>query len=128
MLNREDIIRIVKELYLPINEYWVTSGSALVLHGVKESTRDIDLGCTSDIAQLYIEKGCTYKIVEDNSRIVIVNDLVELIENWFVDEIEFVDGLPVGSLESIKKQKLNLSREKDISDVKLIDEFIKNKK
>lgn len=33
----------------------------------------------------------------------------------------YIDGFPVGSLESIKKQKAQLGREKDI---KLIDEHI----
>lgn len=47
-----------------------------------------------------------------------------MLENWFVDEIEIIDGLPVGSLESIKKQKSGLGREKDINDIKLIDEYI----
>ena len=41
---------------------------------------------------------------------------------------QFIDGLPVGSLESIKKQKAELGREKDIKDIKMIDEYIKNRK
>jgi hypothetical protein len=60
----------------------------------------------------------------DNSRIVEVNDQIEILENWFVDKIVFIDGLPVGSLESIKKQKIELGRAKDLCDVKLIDEYI----
>ncbi len=39
----------------------------------------------------------------------------------------FIDGLPVGSLESIKKQKAQLGREKDIKDIKIIDDYIKNR-
>ena len=54
-----------------------------------------------------------------------VNDKIEILENWFVDEIVLIDGLPVGSLESIKKQKSQLGREKDINDIRLIDEYIK---
>jgi hypothetical protein len=56
-----------------------------------------------------------------------INDTIELLENWFVDKIVIIDGLPVGSLESIKKQKLELGREKDIKDIRLIDEYINNK-
>ncbi|MFL0248684.1 hypothetical protein [Candidatus Clostridium stratigraminis] len=75
MLNKVDIVKIIKDMKLPLSEYWITSGAGLVLHGVKETTRDIDLGCTTYLVERYLRKG-----------------------------------------------------EKDISDIKLIDEYIKNNK
>lgn len=126
MLYKADIIKILKDLNLPLGEYWITSGAGLVMHGVKETTRDIDLGCTTNLIEWHLRKGCNYRVVDDNSRIVEVNDKIELLENWLVDKIEFIDGLPVGSLKSIRKQKLELGREKDINDIILIDEYIRN--
>lgn len=128
MLYKEDIIKILKEMNLTLNQYWITSGAALVIHGVKDTTRDIDLGCTTELVEAFLKKGCKCKVVEDNSRIVEVNDNIEILENWFVEKIEFIEGLPVGTLESIKKQKAELGREKDMKDIKLIDEFIKRKR
>lgn len=128
MLYKENIIKTLKDMDLPLSEYWITSGAALVIHGVKESTNDIDLGCTTKLAEHFLEKGCKYRVVEDNSRIIAINDTIEILENWFVDEIEVIDGFPVGSLESIKKQKAELGREKDVKDIRIIDEYIKNKK
>jgi hypothetical protein len=125
MLNKNNIIYILNELKLSANEYWITSGAALVLHGVKESTRDIDLGCTTDLVEYFIKKGCKYRVSGDNKRIVEVNDEIELLENWVVDEVEFIDGLPLASLLSVRKQKEALGREKDIADIKMIDEYIK---
>ncbi|MFL0270095.1 hypothetical protein [Candidatus Clostridium radicumherbarum] len=87
MLNKSNIIDILKELNLPTKEYWTTSGAALVLHGVKETTKDIDLGCTTDLVECFIKKGCKYRVVEDNTRIVEVNREIELLENWFVDKV-----------------------------------------
>ncbi len=124
MLYKENIIKILKDMNLPLSEYWITSGAALVIHGVKKGTNDIDLGVTTNLVEHFLNKGCKYKVVEDNSRIVTVDDTIELLENWFVDEIEFIHGLPVGSLESIKKQKAGLGREKDIEDIRIIDEYI----
>lgn len=126
MLYKADIVKILKDLNLPSGEYWTTSGAGLVMHGVKETTRDIDLGCTTNLIEWHLRKGCNYRVVDDNSRIVEVNDKTELLENWLVDKIEFIDGLPVGSLKSIRKQKLELGREKDINDIILIDEYIRN--
>lgn len=62
---------------------------------------------------------------EDSLRTLTMNDSVELFENWFVDQIEIYEGMPVGSLESIKKQKIQLGREKDFNDIKIIDDYIK---
>jgi hypothetical protein len=128
MLYKADIVKILNDINLPVSEYWITSGAGLVMHGVKETTRDIDLGCTTNLVEQYLKKDCKYQVADDNTRIVEVNDKIEMLENWLVDKIEFIDGLPVGSLESIKKQKLKLGREKDINDIKLIDEYLKNKK
>lgn len=128
MLYKEDIIKILKEMDLPLNQYWITSGAALVIHGVKETTRDIDLGCATELVEDFLKKGCKFRVVEDKSRIVEVNDNIEILENWFVEKIEFIEGLPVGTLESIKKQKAELGREKDMKDIKLIDEFMKSKR
>lgn len=127
MLGKEDIIKILKNMELPLNEYWITAGAGLVIHGVKETTNDIDLGCTTHLVELFLKKGCKYIVEKDNTRIVQINDTIEILENWFVDEIVIIDGLPVGSLESIKKQKAQLGREKDIKDIKIIDDYIKNK-
>lgn len=124
MLYRKDIIKIIKEMDLPVDEYWITSGAALVIHGVKKMTHDIDLGGTTNLVEHFIQNGCTFKIVEDNSRIVEVNNHIELLENWIVDDIELIDNLPVATLQSIKKQKFELGREKDIRDIKLIEEFL----
>jgi len=96
-----------------------------VIHGVKETTRDIDLGCTTDLIEYFINRGFKYKVIKDNTRAVEVSNTIEIFENWFVEKIEFIDGLPVGSLDSIKKQKAQLGRKKDIEDIKLIDDYIK---
>ena len=48
-LNRDAVIATYKELLvasglLP-NELWVSSGSALVMHGLRQDAGDIDSGC-----------------------------------------------------------------------------------
>ena len=125
MLHKEDIIKTIKAMNLPSNKYWITSGAALVIHDVKADTGDIDLGCTTELFDELLKKGYKYKIADDNTRIMAISESVEILENWFVDEIEIIEDLPIGSLESIKKQKAELGREKDFRDIKLIDEYLK---
>ncbi|MBL4938544.1 hypothetical protein JK636_22835 [Clostridium sp. YIM B02515] len=62
MLNKESIIKLVKDLDLPPNEYWITSGAALVIHGVKENTADIDLGCTTNLWNNFLQKDYSYRV------------------------------------------------------------------
>lgn len=107
-----------------MTEYWVLAGSALVLHGVKEETRDIDLGCTSKLIEELTFKGYKVKIENDNSRSLKIGDKFEFFENWNVEKIEFIDGIPVGCLESIKKHKVELGREKDLKDIEKINKFL----
>lgn len=122
-MKKEEIVKMLKDMDLPLDEYWITAGAGLVIHGVKETTNDIDLGCTTKLIEHFLEEGCEYTVEEDNSRIVQISDTIEILENWFVDEIVFIDGLPVGSLGSIRKQKVELGREKDIRDVICIDKY-----
>jgi hypothetical protein len=125
VLNKNSIIKMLNDLNLPPSEYWITSGSALVMHGVKQYTKDIDLGCTNSLWDFFLQNGHMFRVGKDNSKIMQINEYVEVIKEYYVEEIEFVEGLPTGSLKSIKKQKESLGREKDIIDIKLIDEYIK---
>ncbi len=125
MLDKNYIIKMLNDLNLPPSEYWITSGSALVMHGVKQYTKDIVLGCTNSLWDFFLQNGHMFRVGKDNSKIMQINEYVEVIKEYYVEEIEFVEGLPTGSLKSIKKQKERLGREKDIIDIRLIDEYIK---
>lgn len=127
MLDKIDIITILKDANLPINEYWITSGAGMVLHGVKKNTRDIDLGCTTALIELLLKDGYVCKLASDHTRTVTIGNYIEVFENWWVDEQIIVDDLPLATLESIKKQKKALGRDKDLLDIKSIDDFILNR-
>ena len=59
-LSRPDILRILHQLGSLARECCLTSGAALVLYGVKKRTRDVDLICGSDTAQLLLAEGCPF--------------------------------------------------------------------
>ena len=123
-LNIEEILKKVKFYSYPKNEYWVTAGAGLVLHGVKYETADIDMGCTTMLADMTIQNGAKWSFLDDGNRIINVADDIDLFENWFVDNIIEIDGICVASLESIRRQKIKLNRSKDWDDIALIDIFL----
>jgi len=124
MLDKNAIVKLVTNLNLPANEYWVTAGAGLVLHGVKEHTRDIDIGATTSLMDSLVDESSPLFATSDGARHIKLGEEVELFENWVVDNIETIDGVRVASLLSIKKQKSELGRGKDLQDIALIDAHI----
>ncbi len=123
LLNREDIIRLLKEAAFDRNEYWVTSGAAMVLHGIRDTTRDIDLGCTSRMADKLESEGYCAEVLHDGSRKIVFSTTIEIFENWIEDRTVLLEGLPVVSIDGMILMKEKLGREKDLEDIRLIKEF-----
>lgn len=123
MLNKEEIICLLREAAFDANEYWVTSGAAMVLHGIKDVTRDIDLGCTSRMADELENKGYCAEVLGDGSRRIVFSKAIEIFENWVEDKVILLEGLPVVSMDGMIMMKEKLGREKDLEDIRLINEF-----
>ena len=123
MLNKADIIAIVNDLRLPNGGYWVCTGAGLVLHGIKEFTRDIDMGCTTQVMDRLLREGHPLSFTSDGNRATSYGAM-EFYENWFADEVVTVEGVSVATLLSIRKHKTILGREKDLRDIELIDAYL----
>ena len=48
-MKAEDIRRRLAELALDTNEYRINAGGAMVLHGLREETHDLDIWCTKKL-------------------------------------------------------------------------------
>ena len=122
-MNRAELLERVKALPFPKEDYWVITGGAMVLYGLREKTHDIDLGCTSRLADALEKQGAQVSIRGDGTRKLVLEGDVEIMENWLYDRVEEIDGVPVISLAGLREMKLALGREKDLRDVALIDAF-----
>lgn len=96
----------------------------MVLYGIKDMTRDIDLGCTSRMADALERKGYRAEVLHDGTRRIIFSSTIELFENWIEDKAVFLEGLPVVSIDGMIKMKEKLGREKDLEDICLIKEYL----
>lgn len=121
-MNRKELIEKVSKLKFDKNDFWLVTGGAMVLHGIKEETADIDLGCTTKLADELEVKGCTIKVLDDGTRKIKYKD-IEIFEGWLYDTIEFVDNIPVITIKGLKMMKQKLGRPKDLKDIELIVEF-----
>ena len=120
MFRKETIKESVSALQLKSGDYCVITGTALVMHGIKEETKDIDISCTREAFQTLAAHG--YPIKQGAfARKVIYSDDVEIFEDWHAGDIIMIDGLPVASLESVIFMKKQLGREKDLMDIAKIE-------
>ena len=127
-MDKSEIIEILKGLDLPDGKYWLVTGSAMVIYGLKPLTHDIDMGGDKRLIDGLIAKGYTAEIQEDGKRKVVLSPLVEVYEDWIFDKIEEVDGVPVVSLNGLLQMKKKLNREKDKKDILRIEERLKSLK
>lgn len=96
----------------------------MVLYGIRAQTQDIDLGCTSSMADLLEQQGYPITHLPDGTRRISCGEDVEIFENWVYDTVQFVSGFPVISLPGLIEMKKYLGREKDQHDIQLVQAFI----
>lgn len=120
MFQKETIKESVSALPLQPGEYCVITGTALVMHGIKEETKDIDISCTKEAFQALADLGFPIK-QGAFARKVIYSDDVEIFEDWHKGDITMIDEVPVASLESVIVMKKQLDREKDLADIAKIE-------
>ena len=123
-MNKTDIIKKLRAFPYDSGKYWVITGGAMVLYGIRAETSDIDLGCTSEMADQLETDGYLYKTSPDGSRWFKVGSEIEIFENWLYDTTALVDEIPVISIPGLIEMKQRLGREKDIRDIGLIHEYL----
>ena len=120
MFRKETIKENVSALPLKPEDYCVITGTALVMHGIKEETKDIDISCTKEAFKVLAAQG--YPIKQGAfARKVIFSEDVEIFEDWHRGDITMIEEVPVASLESVIVMKKQLGREKDLADIAKIE-------
>lgn len=126
----------VKALNLPIGEYVIFGSGPLKAHGIRES-RDIDLLVTGELYSDLSAKGWDKQSTTDGEEFL-VNQNVEVYKRWsfgsynpgteeIIGRAEIIDDLPFATLQDVIIWKSALGREKDVEDLRLIDDYIKSK-
>lgn len=124
MMDKADIKKRLAELNFLKTEYWLITGAAMVLHNLRLTTNDIDLGCSSTLADKLEKEGYPISIMNDGTRKIFFAEDIEIFEDWIFDRVEILDGIPTISLKGLLEMKKNLGREKDFEDIILIEDFL----
>ena len=126
-MKKAEMIEKLKAFPYDPAEYWVITGGAMVLYGIREESSDIDLGCTAGLANQLEQEGYLYKVTDDGNRWFKLGEDIEVFENWLFDTVDHVDGIPVISVQGLIEMKKDLGREKDLRDIALINDFLARK-
>ena len=121
MFDKYSLLRRLQELPFSEQEYWVIAGSAMVLHGFRSQTHDIDLGCSTLLADKLEQQGYTVSRYEDGTRKILYSEDVEIFENWVEGTVEIISGVPVVCVDGLIRMKKKLGRDKDLTDIALIE-------
>ena len=119
-MDRAELLARLRALPFDPAEYWLITGGAMLLYGLRERTHDIDLGCTAKLADTLEAQGCPCQRTADGKRWFRLEDDLEVFEDWIYDRVVSVEGVPVISLPGLLAMKQALGREKDLRDVALI--------
>lgn len=92
----------------------------MVLHGFRSQTRDIDLGCSTFLADELERQGYFVSRCDDGTRRIVYSENIEIFENWIEGTVEMISGIPVVCVDGLIQMKKKLGREKDLEDIALI--------
>ena len=122
-MKAEDIRRRLAELALDTNEYRINAGGAMVLHGLREETHDLDIWCTKKLGDALAQR-CDVQVLPDGTRRFVPAPDVEIYENLQPGDTVFLNGIPVAPLEVVLALKRQLNREKDRRDIAVLEAAI----
>lgn len=124
-MNKEELEKLIEDLKLDKNEYWILSSGALVLRGIYPDAGDLDIAVTEKGLQ---ELKNNYDLKKKENDWYIVNDKIECIldtkESW---KIEKYGNYNLQSIEKYYEFLKKSTREKDKARIPLIERYMKNR-
>ena len=85
-MKKAEMIARLRDFPYDPREYWVITGGAMVLYGMREESSDIDLGCTTALADRLEQEGLLYTVTDDGNRWFKIGEDIEVFENWLYDK------------------------------------------
>lgn len=124
-INKEKIIKILKEYNFDKNEYIVISGGSMVLYGIKPTTHDIDISVSNKLYNYLLNnQDCTFeRINEFGEKVYFIDDIINFSRTYYSNNKNFINNIPVQTIEELIKLKQYLNRDKDKIDIEKIKKY-----
>ena len=127
-MDKSELLKMLKELNLPKDEYYVLSGASLVIRGIIEKCSDLDLCISEELFEQIKDK---YELTDDKKNecgFYHISDMLEVV----VDEkskfnMEEGSEYNLEDLNTILDFKIKRNKPKDQVDIENIKKYLANK-
>jgi hypothetical protein len=120
LFTKTTIVTALRQAGLHAGHYWVIMGAALVLHGVRDTTSDIDIAVSDELFSDLLRSGRAEVTGRSGRRKVLLTPDLTAYKNWKPSSWGTHCGVQVATLDAVLEEKLILSRPKDLRDVDAI--------
>lgn len=133
-MKKEELLTKLKKINLPKNEYAVFGSGPLAIRNLLESN-DIDIIVTTSLFKKLTKENLKNISYTKNGDKKIVIDDIEIFNTWqdldidtdtLIIDSEIIEEYPFVKLEYVIEWKKNRQLEKDLKDLELIKQFLKN--
>lgn len=129
-MNKFELIskykKFIKNEKIQPEKALVGAGGSMLMHGLRTSTEDIDLGVEPEVFESLRDRGFEIYTFGENIEVLVYDDFIDV---HFNDGEDFViiNGVGCWTLEEVLKLKERLNRPKDQEDIKKIKDYLKKK-
>lgn len=128
-MNKEQLLLLVDSLELPKEEYYILSSGCLLLYGLREKVKDLDLCVSTELFEDMKRRFDIDLASKNDCGFYRLSDLVEVVVNDKKGfHRDFKDGYPVEPLQNILVYKVNRNLPKDQVDIDNIKSYLNSQK
>ena len=126
-MTKEEYLQRLDELALDKSQYYIISGGALLLYGLRERTADIDLRVSPELFEKLKESYDLRPSPKFENLYDLANDIEVLRGEVQISDYDIIDGYPVIKIERELDWKLGHQRPKDQADIRRIRAYLEIK-
>ena len=123
-MNKIELLETLEKYHLDKDKYVVLSTGSLVVQGIKDNARDIDIAVSEDYFKYLLENyECKLEYAPRNAYEI--DGIINFGPNYYdTENVIYVNGIRFQNLKSVMELKKNLGREKDYNDIMLIENYL----
>ena len=119
-MDRTEFIKRLEELDLPRSEFLILSGGSLLLRGIRQTTADMDICVSEELAKALDLENCP----KDEAGCYVPFEDVQMKPDMEGRAFDVIEGFQCQTLDDILALKRRLMRPKDIKDIEAIENFL----
>lgn len=122
IMNKQEFIEKLEKLDLPRSEFLILSGGSLLLRGLRETTADMDICVSEELAKTLDLANCP----KDKDGCFVPFEDVQMKADMAGRDYDIVNGYKCQTLEDILAKKREWDRPKDRKDIAVIEQYLKD--